>query len=322
MIYPWQTEQWQHLKSQYINKRLPHAIMLTGIHGTGKTDFASAFASYLLCKHPVNDEACAECSSCQLIKAGNHPDLLMLSPEDSAKAIKVDEVRELCQSFTLTSQFEGYKVAIIDQADQMNINAANSLLKTLEEPNDHSLLILVSSRPHRLPITIRSRCQLISFQAVDSNESSEWLKDRIKGDVPQLLKLAYGAPLLAQQLAEGEELEQRRGLLQAFLSVTRREPYIEYAEKLAKNPKQCQLDWLYSWVSDLIKLQQYGQTSDLINQDYRKELQDLSMKLPITGLYQLLDQIIKLIKVQSISLNSQMFWEDLLISWDQLTNRS
>jgi DNA polymerase III subunit delta' len=323
MIYPWQNTQWQRLQDQNSNKRLPHAILLSGPSGLGKSEFAHDFSVSLLCKQPqATGEACGECDACHLTQAETHPDLMLLEPEDESKAIKVDDVRTLCKEFNLTSQYGGVKVVVINHADQMNIHASNSLLKTLEEPNAGSILILVTSKPHRLPITIRSRCQVLAFQVPDNEQAQTWLSSHIEGDVNQLLSMSHGAPLLARQFAESDILEQRQALVDALLAIARHHPITENAEKLSKLPNHSLLGWIYDWISDILKLIQCGQESSLINQDYRQELTELSLKLQPSHLYSLLDQVIKLRKVQSIPLNTQMLWEDLLISWEQLLKRA
>ena len=282
-----------------------------------------SFAVSLLCEQGASsDQACGECHACLLAHAGTHPDLSYIAPEDPSKAIKVDDIRDLCKEFSLTSQFGGYKVVVINHADNMNINASNSLLKTLEEPNEQSILILVTSASHRLPITVRSRCQAISFQTPAAEQANEWLGSRITGNLEQLLSMSHGAPLQALHLAETDMLEQRQGLMTALLEVSRHQPLVEHAAILSKWPSYPLLGWVYDWLSDLLKLIQCGKDCHLINQDYRKELTELSLKLYSSRLYQLLDQVIKLRKVQSIPLNSQMLWEDLLISWEQLLKRA
>ncbi len=321
MIYPWQTKQWQQLQSQKQAQRLPHALLLVGADGLGKLDFAHELASSLLCKSEDIAEACGECSACKLIASGTHPDLLNIMPEAEGKAIKVDEIRALCKEFSLTSQFSGYKVAVIADADSMNINASNSLLKTLEEPTASSVLILVSSRPHRLPVTIRSRCQTIDFQMPDAAQAESWLSNQIEGNSRLLLNLAHGSPLLAVKLANEELREQRKGLMTALMGVANNQPVTELASALSKLPSSQLLGWLYDWISDLLKLQQCGNTASLVHVDFQKELQALAQRSSSQGLYGLMDQVIELRKFQSIPLNAQMLWEDLLISWQRQLKR-
>ena len=109
--------------------------------------------------------ACGNCESCKLINAGTHPDLRLLKPTPPATStsknpvlsIKIDALRDMYRVLSETSQFGGYRIAVIEDADKMPVQAANSLLKTLEEPGKDTLLLLVSSHPHHLPVTIRSR---------------------------------------------------------------------------------------------------------------------------------------------------------------------
>ena len=117
-------------------------------------------------------------------------------------------------------------------------------------------------------------------------------------------------------------LEQRKGLFTALLDASRNQPITAHALTLSKWPNQTLLGWVYDCLSDLLKLIHYGQESTITNQDYRKELIEISRHLSAVGLYTLLDQVIKFRKVQSIPLNSQMLWEDLLISWEQLIKRA
>ena len=321
MIYPWQTKQWQQLQTQKQTQRLPHALLLIGADGLGKLDFANELAASLLCNSENSSEACGVCNACKLIASGTHPDLLYVAAEEEGKAIKVDEIRALCKEFSLTSQFSGYKVAVIADADSMNINASNSLLKTLEEPTASSVLILVSSRPHRLPITIRSRCQNIDFQLPDAVQAENWLNEQIKGDSRLLLNLAHGSPLLAVKLADDEQRKQRKGLMSALIGAANNQPITELAPGLSKLPTNPLLGWLYDWISDILKLQQCGNTASLVHLDFHKELAVLAQRSSSQALYGLMDQVVELRKFQSIPLNAQMLWEDLLISWQRQLKR-
>ena len=325
MIFPWQTAQWQQIQQQYAAGRLPHAILLTGAEGLGKLEFARELAASILCGASQQlDSACGECNGCHLLAAGTHPDFQFLAPEEADKAIKVDDIRALCTAFGLTSQYSGYKVAVIASADNMNTNAANSLLKTLEEPTGSSLLILVSSRPHRLPVTIRSRCQLVNFAVPERALALEWLAGQPSADMdPSLrLNLAHGSPLLAQQMAEEALLQQRQGLMTALVSVAGSQAVTEQAELLSAMPGERLLGWLYDWLKDLLMLHQCGASASLVNVDYQQQLQQFSVSSQSQELYELLDQVVELRRLQTIPLNSQLLWEDLLISWGRLIKRA
>ena len=122
MTYSWQNRQWQQLQAQIKEQRLPHAILLAGQNGLGKLDFANQLAAGLLCRSPDDKgHACGQCDACKLLAAGTHPDYLLVAPEAEDKAIKVDDVRELCRTLSLTSQDGGYTVAVMAFADNMNI---------------------------------------------------------------------------------------------------------------------------------------------------------------------------------------------------------
>jgi DNA polymerase III subunit delta' len=322
MNYPWQQSQWQKVQLQLQAGKLPHALLLVGAEGLGKQDFALQLAHSLLCQNQsVDGSACGVCSSCHLLEAETHPDMFTVQAEEKGKAIKVDDIRQLSASFTLTSQFGGYKVVVIVDAHDMNINASNSLLKTLEEPVSDSILILVSSNPQKLPITVRSRCQLIHFTVPEPQQAIKWLEEQGVGQPGELLNLAHGAPLLAMQLKKSELLDNHRLLIQSLLSVASNQPLVELAEQLHKLPLGYMLNWLYDWVQDLLKLHQCGEQTDLVHDLYRSELVKLVDRSSIQSLYEYLDQLIKQKQLQSIPLNTQLLWEDLLLSWHKQLKR-
>ncbi len=322
LLYPWQVPQWQKIQSQLKADKLPHALLLCGKQGLGKLAFAQVLAHSLLCQQPTdNGAACGACAACQLLEADTHPDLLLLQAEEAGKALKVDEVRELSSRLQLTSQFGGYKVALIVDAHDMNINAANSLLKTLEEPSQQTVLILVSSRAEKLPVTVRSRCQRIIFNEPDDALALEWLAQQGVEDSAQLLRLAHGAPLLAQQLKNGELYEQHQQLIKSLLALAANQPLLAQAELLHKLPLAYLLNWLYDWVQDLIKLHQCGDQAVLVHESYRSELSQLVAHSSLSALYDYLEQLLKQKQLQSIPLNSQLLWEDLLLSWARQLKR-
>ncbi len=163
-IYPWQQEQWRLLKARNDKGRLPHALLLTGMDGMGKQQFASALAQALLCRYRDSEGfACGACPACERFQAGTHPDFLPVTPGDEGKAITVDMARAVSEFLVLRSHYEGSRIVILAPAEAMNVAAANSLLKTLEEPAPETLLILLASAPGALLATIRSRCQQIKF---------------------------------------------------------------------------------------------------------------------------------------------------------------
>lgn len=177
----WLHGEWQSLATRLARRQLPHALLISGAAGLGKRALAGRLVEAALCEHRSDDgSACGQCRSCLLLAAGTHPDRVHVTLElrDDGKLrseITVEQIRQLSQRLSLSSQFGGLQLVIIEPADVMNANAANALLKTLEEPSASTVIILVSDRPARLPATIRSRCQRIAVAVPHSDEAHAWL---------------------------------------------------------------------------------------------------------------------------------------------------
>ena len=220
---PWQAEIWLRLNQQLAGGQLPHALLLTGPEYTGKSRLALALARLLLCARPVGGLNCGECHPCELSASGNHGDFQWLEPEGKGRVVKIEQIRKLVEFAGRTAGFGLRKVVVIAPAENMNISAANALLKVLEEPPANTHLLLVSHRPHGLPATIRSRCQILRPALPDRQTSLAWL-DPLCGSREQaerMLDLAGLRPLLAAQLhaeASGERLEAARLAMQAVFN--------------------------------------------------------------------------------------------------------
>nr|MBA3730995.1 DNA polymerase III subunit delta' [Gammaproteobacteria bacterium] len=144
--YPWHAAQWAQYARRAQEATLPHALLLSGPAGLGKLSFAHRFARFLLCDAPVGSNACSCCRACHLLSVGNHADFLHTAPEGDSQQIRIDQIRALSHFVSLSRDSGRYKVALISNADTINRNAANSLLKTLEEPPPFSVILLVTAR--------------------------------------------------------------------------------------------------------------------------------------------------------------------------------
>lgn len=204
---PWHASQWLRLLAMERQGRLPHALLLVGLEGVGVREFARAFIEYRLCEDRQDtDAACGRCRACRLLDAGNHPDFCTLEPEqEKGKAVlAVEQVRALLARVQLTAHYRRGRVALIQPADRMNASAANALLKTLEEPGEGMLFVLLSAHPDILPATIRSRCQILGLPAPAPAQALEWLTARgiERSRALALLQVSAGAPLGALERAE------------------------------------------------------------------------------------------------------------------------
>lgn len=316
---PWQTGLWQRTAAWLQSGRLPHALLLTGVNGSGKQLFAKAFAALALCRHPEHGRACGQCSSCRQFAAGAHPDYHPIMPAEDKKAILVDQIRELCATLALTSLQGGRKIAVLSPADAMNSNAANSLLKTLEEPAPETLLILVSAQPARLPATIRSRCQMLSMTTAATPSALAWLNDiEPRTDWPALLGIAGGGPLLALQLAQANLVRERLDFYRVLLELrTNTRNPLTCAAELAREPLPLVLRLLQAWTMDLVRLASMDGASSptLINADALTLLQNALTGLNLRALYAYLGRLNQAAALAATPVNPQLLLEDLLLQW-------
>ena len=259
-IYPWQTYEWQRFMEMQQQDRMPHAILLCGPEGIGLNQFAQTVAMQMLClsKNEETNSACGICQSCQLYIAGSHPDLNIIEPEEAGKQLKIAQVRELIEYVTLKSFSGKLKIAIIEPADAMNRATANALLKTLEEPPSQSMLFLLSHRPSKLPITIRSRCQRIDFKPSYDQTAAEWLDQEFADanfSADLLLRLAGGGPLKAKVLLEDEQLAFRHTLIKDLRRIAKKncDP-VQIAAHWHTLGLENTLNWLMKIILDLIRL--------------------------------------------------------------------
>ena len=162
------------LKNQVGNGRIGHAYLFTGTRGTGKTSVAKIFAKAINCQNPVGGEPCNECENCKAIMQGNFMDVVEI---DAASNTSVDDIRRVIDEIQYTPIKGKYKVYIIDEAHMLSNSAANAFLKTLEEPPEYAVFILATTDPHKLPITILSRCQRYDFKRISIDDLAENLKN-------------------------------------------------------------------------------------------------------------------------------------------------
>ena len=174
---PWHRPQWERIERGIHAGRVPHALLLHGAAGNGKAWFAARLAAVLLCRS--GEPPCGECESCRFCAAGSHPDRLDVGVEKDRREIVVDQIRDLIHTVGLTARLGGRKVVTVDHAERMNRHAANTLLKTLEDPPGETVFLLVSSNHALLLATIRSRCQMIGFPVADRDVVLEWLHARV-----------------------------------------------------------------------------------------------------------------------------------------------
>lgn len=318
-IFPWQHALWQGLMQRLHENRLPHALLLTGPQGIGKESFAQTFARAVLCESLHSDaRPCGICRGCLLNQAGTHPDSHWVGLLEDKKIIGVDQVREISANLNMKAHYSGYKVVVISPAERMNPQAANSLLKTLEEPAPRSLLMLVASNPTALPATLRSRCQRIACTLPAQDVAALWLAAQLEPghDAALLLALAGGAPLAALQMAQGGQVSQRLNVLDGMerLLLNQVSP-VALAAIWLKFALPETLYWMHSYIIDMIRLKSAEHPPLLANPDARLRLQALAEQLNLKTFYYQLDKIREASHLAVGQSNAQMLLEDILINW-------
>ncbi|MGB1310097.1 MAG: DNA polymerase III subunit delta' [Leucothrix sp.] len=318
MIYPWQQASWNQLSQGRQQNHMPHALLLAGPEHCGKFDFASSLAKSLLCESRDNDTqvACNRCKSCSLFEAGSHPDYTSVQLAEKKSQIVVDQIRGLNEFVYLSRSYEGSRVVIISPVERLNINAANSLLKTLEEPPAKTVLILVSSNPSALIPTIRSRCQVLHLPQPTHQQALQWLATHdLENPVEELLLAATGKPMLAKQLDEGERLATRKQLATDILKLLRGSvSLVSVAKQWEKAPKADLLDWQLQWVQAMVRghYQAEGAPTDTISPHlYRL------MRQSVSSLWELHDGLLELKSHVHTSLSPLLFTEDMLLLWQK-----
>lgn len=204
---PWLVDAMAQLNHAASVDRLPHAMLFVGPEGVGKHLLAFAFSKTLLCRQS-DAEACGVCDACVQFGSGSHPDFRHLVPDEKTGNFKIESIRTLGQELALTSQYGGYRIAILEGVEGFTEGAANALLKTLEEPPAGVLLLLLTPWPGRLMATIRSRCQQVRCPAPEAEAVVPWLEQQGLINAAAELVRAGGGPLLALAQAGSSELSQ------------------------------------------------------------------------------------------------------------------
>ena len=217
-----QEEAKQFFKRVMFKERIPHAYLFTGIPGIGKTSTAKALTMALNCHAPADLDGCGTCPSCHQILGGNFPDFIPIKPD--GRNIKIEQIRDLNRRLSFAPVSAKYRVCVIQQAEVMTKEAANSFLKTLEEPPSGNILILNAIEPLDLLPTIVSRCQRVPFQPLPVEAMTDWLiKEKgISRQTATIVARASGGSLgSALKMSEDVFFKKRETWLSGLLKLPR-----------------------------------------------------------------------------------------------------
>lgn len=278
--------------------RVPSAMLISGDGGVGKKLAAITYAKAVNCLQPAEGDCCDACLSCRKIEAGIHPDVTVLLPE--GEEIKIETVRTIEEALFLKPYEARKKVVIIDDADLMNSNAANAFLKTLEEPPEESLILLLSPNPDRLPDTIKSRCTQVRFYPLPLEGVERVIAGTTGKEAEALaVRLSMGRPGLALSGDLEEEREWFMNLLDALLRGGSKEAWAD------RNEMKTWLDLSSVFLRDMAVERITGREEDLL---YGSSRYRLSRQTDIGAVFEAYRHLQRLRGLLDFNLNKSISW--------------
>ena len=331
-LLPWHHQPLRELLAR--REKLPHALLIHGNQGIGKVEFAKAIAQSLLCEASEDGIACGACAACGWFREGNHPDFRALLPdilaeesvdsdvgaddaekkeEKKSKEIRVDQIRAIGGFMTLTTHRDGFRILLIYPAETLNPNAANSLLKTLEEPPAKTLILLVTDRLNRLLATIRSRCQRVLLPAPGADTALAWLNAQGVANAAPALAMAGGAPLDALVFAAPEYQTERKAFIAALADPAG--DYMAAAQSFEKSDLNHLVNWTQTWVADIALSRLAGEVRHHIDQ--KKAIAGIAAHVHLPKLFRYESELRQVRRSIAHPLNTRLLLEQLLISYQR-----
>ena len=308
------------LKKHVVNGTTRHAYLFAGAPGLGRRSLALRFAQALNCQTPVDKGIpCGQCRDCKQIEAMQHADLTVVQADSEGGTLKVDQIRETRRTLTFKPYQSKYRVAIFLRFQEANDNAANALLKTLEEAPSYAVLILTADNPEQLLPTIVSRCEVLRLRPLKIEEVKQDLEKKgIERDRANLIAhISGGRPGYARQLIESESLleerEERLNDMQSLIAASRVEKFA-YANKLARDKesmRQAILIWLSYWRDVMLRTVQAR--TPLVNVDRNVEIEDLAGRLDLSAARGVVSGLEDALEKMERNVNSRLLAEVMLL---------
>lgn len=295
--------------------KIPHAFLFTGISGVGKYTTALALAKALNCTHSTAD-FCGTCVSCKKIEAGRHPDITLIGPEKNV--IKIGQIRKLQQDIVFAPIEADWRVVIIDQAETMNKETANCLLKTLEEPPSATVLILVASATSRLLPTVLSRCQKIVFAPLSRHVLQTLLENEglPREQASAVAAHAHGSLHWARRLLDNSLIDDFNSLTSIMTAPCTIGACLELAGTLSKSPERLSalLVLLLEWLRDVLLYREGADKQLFFNADQPACLMQAAQYIGPCRLEKKIARVLNLMSSQHHNINMQLGLESLLLS--------
>ena len=288
------------LKNAIKSGNTSHAYIFSGESGSGKMMLAEAFASMLLCENPSNEDSCGQCHSCKQAIGRNNPDIIYITHDEDKKNIGVDIIREKINNDIILKPYASkYKVYIVDEAERMNPQAQNALLKTIEEPPAYAVLILLTSNHNGLLQTILSRCVTVQMKPIGKNLIKSYLQEKLKivdYQAEIVASFAQGNLGKAIELSQSEEFNQMKtDVLRLVKKVSNIEEYeISEEIKLFETYKLKMneiLDLIVLWFRDVLLYKSTRNESFLLFKDDFFDIKQQALNTSYNGIDEILAAI-------------------------------
>jgi DNA polymerase-3 subunit delta' len=302
------------VRTAFAADRLAHGLIIHEDPGAGGREFAAWIARLVNCRERSR-APCGECQECRWVDTGHHPDVTLVAPEEESVQILIEQVRALVADLALTAHGSGYKVAIFTPAEAMNPNAANALLKTLEEPPPRTLLLLVTSQPSRLLPTLRSRCSRLRLVGPARAAAAEYLAEaRGEGPWEEALATTGSGPFALLEADPAALARLRSDTLDTLRDIGNgriQPPGVaeRWADRNQVRDLPIRLACLESWITE--RILESAPNRDLTH------LSGQGMPQNICRLFELSDAVRDMRKLSQSSINKGMAVEALLWRWAQ-----
>ncbi|BAS67354.1 MAG: DNA polymerase III subunit delta' [Gammaproteobacteria bacterium] len=324
MTLPWHQTAFEKLQQMIKQNHLPHALLITGAAQIGKFELMQQLVGVLLNDDEIirKDNVKEDLEHPVLVRRSSYPNMIYcrageLNPntKNRSKEIRIDQVREFCDILNKTA--DTLQIGVIYYADQMNVSAANGLLKTLEEPRENTLIILLAHNVKNLPVTVVSRCQSVHISPAYDQATQDWIKQNIEHkedfDVPQLLEATHGVPFKVLEGLSGDGFIHYQHWQDQLLKLPHHPTMVNQMEDFEGN-EVAVLNCLQHLVIEGIRLKSLKHEGGLV------ELNQIIDVAKIDFLFKLLSDIQHAINLSKTSVNMKLLLDNVLIVWSHITH--